>query len=80
MGTLEDRDCQDLVVCKVGWGHKEREGYLGRRGPLVHMDLLVQLVHVVDKALWVPQEPPVCRALQECRVHQDTRGSRETLN
>ena len=41
---------------------------------------LVQLVHVVDKALWVPQEPLVCRALQECRAHQDTRGSRETLN
>ena len=45
---------------------------------MVPRDLLVQLVLEVDRAAWVPQEPPVCKALQECRDPQDPRESQET--
>ena len=68
------------MVCKVGWGHKDRGGYLDQRDPSVHRVHLAQLALMVDKALWVPREPLVFWVLQEYRGHQDTRESRETLS
>ena len=65
-------------MCKEGQGLREKGAYLVQRGPLVPRDPVVQLVLKVGRAAWVPREPPVCKALQECRDQQDSRGSRET--
>ena len=65
-------------MCKEGQDLRERLAYSAQRGPLVPRDCLVQLVLEVARAARVLREPPVCKALQECRDPQDPRGSRET--
>ena len=77
-GNTGSQGSVDLLVCREGRDLREGGAYSVQRGPLVPRDPLVQLVFKVDRAAWVPREPPVCKALQECRDQQDPKGNRET--
>ena len=78
--TEESRDCQGLLACKVGWGHRGRGGYQAQRDSLARKDPLVLLDLVADKALMGQQESEDCKVPPECRAQEDARESRETLN